>query len=364
MLLFLPYIARQYRRRGQLGLGHTALSFAALVSAVAVITYTLLPLPELTPDFCSRYGYGAQWRPFQFVADMVREQRRLDLHGATGVFRNPALQVRMFNVALFVPLGMFFRHLFHLSIRNCVAAGFLVSAFVELTQLTGVWFLYPCAYRHFDVDDLIANSAGAALGAMLAPVLRLVPGQYSQQPPDQPREVTTSRRWLGMLCDVWSFWLLGTVFAVLSATSLSASPTQRVTTWDNVVNATVSSWLPGLLLFVLVPVTCRGATLGQQAVMLRPSTVEGGTPSTFRTVLRTGCGLTLYATLTGLSALGLPTAGLANFVLLIHGVAVLFTRNHRGLSCALAGLQMNDARTSLRALRSPPAEGVLGVSSE
>jgi len=28
--------------------------------------------------------------------------------------------------------------------------------------------VYPCAYRHFDVDDIIFNTIGAALGAALA----------------------------------------------------------------------------------------------------------------------------------------------------------------------------------------------------
>lgn len=40
-------------------------------------------------------------------------------------------------------------------------AGFAVSLFVEFTQLTGNWFLYPCPCRLFDVDDLIASTVGA-----------------------------------------------------------------------------------------------------------------------------------------------------------------------------------------------------------
>ena len=42
--------------------------------------------------------------------------------------------------------------------------GFGLSLTVELTQLTGLWGLYPCPYRQFDVDDLILNTTGVALG--------------------------------------------------------------------------------------------------------------------------------------------------------------------------------------------------------
>jgi len=44
------------------------------------------------------------------------------------------------------------------------AGGTLV---IELTQLTGIWGLYPCAYRQFDVDDLIFNFAGTLGGFAL-----------------------------------------------------------------------------------------------------------------------------------------------------------------------------------------------------
>lgn len=40
-----------------------------------------------------------------------------------------------------------------------------LSVAVELTQLTGVWGAFPCAYRQFNVDDLILNILGAFLGA-------------------------------------------------------------------------------------------------------------------------------------------------------------------------------------------------------
>jgi glycopeptide antibiotics resistance protein len=51
-----------------------------------------------------------------------------------------------------------------IQMRTAVLMGFGLSLSIELTQLTGVWGLYACAYRKFDADDLILNTLGAAIG--------------------------------------------------------------------------------------------------------------------------------------------------------------------------------------------------------
>ncbi len=55
---------------------------------------------------------------------------------------------------------------------------FLTSLLIETTQLTGIWGIYPCAYRLFDVDDLITNTLGGILGyAMGSIVTHFLPQQ-------------------------------------------------------------------------------------------------------------------------------------------------------------------------------------------
>src|SRR5699024_9196447 len=43
--------------------------------------------------------------------------------------------------------------------------------FYEITQLTGVYGMYNCHYRIFDIVDLILNSTGALVDFLLAPIL-------------------------------------------------------------------------------------------------------------------------------------------------------------------------------------------------
>src|SRR5690606_40261798 len=78
------------------------------------------------------------------------------------------------------------------------------SVLVETVQYTGILGIIPCSYRLADVDDLLTNTLGGVLGALVAPwVLRWMPrARALAQERGRPRPVTVWRRWLGMLVDV------------------------------------------------------------------------------------------------------------------------------------------------------------------
>ncbi|MGE9575057.1 VanZ family protein, partial [Escherichia coli] len=65
------------------------------------------------------------------------------------VFLEPA-----FNVLLLIPFGIYLRYYFRLSFMKTMIASFCLSLFFELTQLSGLYFIYPRPYRLFDVNDL------------------------------------------------------------------------------------------------------------------------------------------------------------------------------------------------------------------
>lgn len=91
-------------------------------------------------------------------------------------------QERVLNVLLFVPLGFLLPTLW-LRFRSpgrTVLAGFLLSAFIETVQLF--------TFRLTDINDLIANTAGAALGFLLAEGLNRRFGFYIREDGLYPRE--------------------------------------------------------------------------------------------------------------------------------------------------------------------------------
>lgn len=346
LLGFVPYVAWSYRRRGRFGLGHAALVAGAAVYALALWTYTLLPLPD--PALVCSDPAGVQLRPGQFLRDLA------DARAAGGSGRGVVLQVAL-NVLLFVPLGMLVRHLFRRGPVVTVLAGLTVSGLIELTQLTGVWGLYDCAYRVFDVDDLAANTLGAALGFLAAPVLRLVPDQAAADV-RRPQPVTGRRRVLGMVTDVLLVDLGGLLLWVgVGSVLRSTGAMSPVELADATVLQGSLQLLVAAVLLVGVPLLGHGATLGQRAVMLRPRTESGTDPSVPQRLARAATGSGGYVLLDTLGTMtGSAFLGGAAVVLLVASLVLALRGDHRGLSHLVARLRVVDTRVPPAA--STPAE--------
>jgi uncharacterized RDD family membrane protein YckC len=253
-----------------------------------------------------------------------------------------------FNVALFVPLGMLLRHLGRRSVVATTLAGFALSLFIEFTQLTGNWFLYPCPYRLFDVDDLLANTAGALVGALAAPVLRLLPGQSGElDDPGAPRPVTTGRRLLGVVSDLLGFWLAsGVLTALVNAVSLVFPPNpapgpETGSAADDAAGATGITWAVWLVLFVVLPMLGRGGTLGQRVVLLHPALLDGSRPSRGRLLARSLAGIGGFLLL---HDLGGGAAGLGFLWGVVCLVGIVRTREHRGIGGVWTRTVLRDHR--------------------
>jgi hypothetical protein len=174
------------------GLRPSARLVAAGFAALFFVALTQLPLPDpsLLKAQCPLIGAQPNWIPLYTADQIVREWRAflshpdgvpLELlsHGPDAVLRwlrhrtwgavlrgGWALPALM-NLLVCLPIGALLwpqaRRL-----RAALLAGVALSLAVELTQITATWGLYPCAYRKFDVDDLILNSLGVALGFAMA----------------------------------------------------------------------------------------------------------------------------------------------------------------------------------------------------
>ncbi|MET1008012.1 MAG: VanZ family protein [Propionibacteriaceae bacterium] len=343
-VLFVPFVAVQYRRRGVLGFGPVVLGVGLLIYALALVSYTLLPLPHITDNFCSVHRATPQLHLLQFVRDIKRD----DSGGLAGLPSDPAVLQFVFNIVLFVPFGMFARHLFRRGVAVSTLLGLAASLVIELTQLTGDWFLFPCAYRLFDVDDLLANSTGALIGALIAPVLRLVPGQQGGDP-GEPRPITARRRLLGMLCD-WAVGagagsFLSIVYRVIVAEGgLDVSPGV-----DATVLALLNRVVPSVLFLVLLAVA--GRTVGEMVVRLRPRRPPDARGVLWRWAVGIGGYLLLQAPTTGGPHL------LAAALAVVSVVMVVRSRGHRGLAYQVSRWELADDRSALDQASVRPGSG-------
>lgn len=317
---FVPAAALAYRRRGSFPLVRILLLLAAAIYAVALWTYTLLPLPDVGTYTC----VGTQIRPFGFIDDILRARAEIGTRAllTSAVFLQVAL-----NIVLFVPLGFFIRAF---SGRGIVVAGTLglaTSLLIETTQLTGIWGLYPCPYRVFDVDDLIINTVGALLGSAIS--VRLVRQHMS----DAPAAITAGRRLVGMIADLLVILGSGTPFAL----AWRAWQLYGLEVPFEDLPATTEFWLlwgPPIVLET-VAVLGFGRTVGEWVVGLRATASSG---VWWRRVVKL---LTGVGGLTVLLMTDFPGSWLLLFVFVAATVVTLpRTDEHRGLSNMLAGMRV------------------------
>lgn len=325
--LFVPFVALSYRRRGRLSAGRLLLWSAALVYFWALWAYTLLPLPSGAELQC----VGTNLDVLEFVGTLR------DAAGRPGrLLTDPAVLQLALNVVLFVPLGFFVRVLGGRGTVAALLTGLGTSLLIELTQLTGVWGVYSCAYRVFDVDDLLTNTVGAVIGSVLA--LAVPPrhrGMARAVDAGQPRAVTRGRRALVMVCDWLGFTVV--VFGTGVLVQLLLSVTGNESLMDDGRIASAVGAVLALLVW-LVAVLATGRTIGDLAVELR---YHGGPlPQPVARLLRFLGGIGGYGLLTSIP----DAAWLGSLFAVVSVVLVLLTTAGRGLPGLVSGQQLVDAR--------------------
>ncbi|MGH1551153.1 VanZ family protein [Leifsonia poae] len=325
LILFAPFVVISYRRRGGLTVGRTAAWVALVVYGFALVTFTLLPLPDDATISC----VTAVLDPLEVLRDIAREYVR----GAT-LLGNAALQQLAFNILFFVPLGFLLRMLFGRGMLVAALAGLTLSALIEVTQLTGVWGLFRCAYRLFDASDLFANTAGAVAGSALA---LLLPGaragvRASPFDPRLPRPVTRARRLVALTVDLFACTVTPPVIVIVGelATGLADRRMEEAMPWlipcAGLVPLAAEGW----------SVLATGSTLGERSTFLRG--VTGRFPAVVARPVRFVAGIGGYA---ALLACGVgPAAAVFAAVSVIAACAI----PGRGLAHVLSGMRVEDAR--------------------
>ncbi len=118
------------------------------------------------------------------------------------------------------------RYYFKCSFLKTLIITFCLTLFFELTQLTGLYFIYPRPYRLFDVNDLFVNTVGGLVGWTIAPLLRSYchQGQMDADSYAKGTRVTVTRRVFAWLID-WGIDVVS--FIVVIAVRLLTQQTVR-----------------------------------------------------------------------------------------------------------------------------------------
>ena len=162
LLISVPFILREYHNYGSISFMRFLIIYSFAFYLLCAYFLIILPLPRIS-DVASLDIPRTQLIPFKFIYDLVFDTS----FNIKKLMNLSSFYVPLFNILLTIPFGMYLRYFFKYDFKKTILASFLLSMFFELTQLSGLYFIYPRNYRLFDVDDLILNTFGGICGYII-----------------------------------------------------------------------------------------------------------------------------------------------------------------------------------------------------
>lgn len=206
VIFTIPYLIYNYKKYGSI----MSLRLWIIYSFILymLITYCLIILPLPSPEKAQALrGHHLQLNPLNFIFDIIKNTK-IDINHPKSfltIFNNWGFLTTIFNIFMTLPFGFYLRYYFRNNLKQVLIKSFLLSLFFELTQLSGLYFIYQGNYRLFDVDDLITNTLGGLLGFLLAGALvKFLPtrAEIDQKSYDRSQKISLLRRFIAMFFDI------------------------------------------------------------------------------------------------------------------------------------------------------------------
>ncbi|MBP1907674.1 glycopeptide antibiotics resistance protein [Paenibacillus turicensis] len=346
-IIFIPWLIYTYRKFGYFPLSTTLISFSFIFYFLAALFLVLLPLPE-TRDTCSIQKPGTQFYslvPFQFVTDTLKDSGIVLSQPATYrfLFSQPSFYQAFFNFLLLLPFGVYLRYFFQERKywKRALGLTFLLTLFYEITQVTGIYGIYNCPYRIFDVDDLMLNTAGGILGFFIAPaILALFPSKEKMNEKAEKLLALDEVRSMSVLLAFAIDIFISNVIITIVLNLLQV----------NIVNTLMVNTVVLFVSLFIVPWRWNGATLGTKFMRFRYDSKVSRFETTKRLLKRFGAIYAVYLIIVFLKVLNyvnIPmdspfykvsiffnlgaglTAICVTLVLFIHVMIVTFSKQKR-----------------------------------
>ena len=206
-----PFILMEYHKFGSISFFKTVITYLFIYYLICAYFLVILPLPKIS-EVAQLTTPRTQLIPFRFVIDFTKHSS-FDLFNHNTYFitlKESYFYVPLFNIILTIPFGIFLRYYFEWDKKRVVCYSFLLSLFFELTQLSGLYFIYPRGYRLFDVDDLFLNTLGGLLGYFIStPMISILPkiSEVNHETRERGKMISGFRRCVSLFLDI--FLLLG-----------------------------------------------------------------------------------------------------------------------------------------------------------
>lgn len=257
-VLTIPFLIHQYRKFGSIPILKSFCFYSMILYMLCAYFLVMLPLPSIE-KVAKMTGPTTQLVPFQFIKDIIATTS-FDISSFQdflNIFRNSTIYTVLFNVVLTLPFGVYLRYLFKKKWYHSLIYTLLLSLFFELTQLSGLYGIYPRPYRLFDVDDLMINTLGGLLGHALTPIFTFfIPtiDELDEKSYRKGSKVKLLRRCVSLTIDILFIF----IFCVITKILLYNTPIESY-----------YALIVIFLYYIVFPPFTSGVTLGKKVIRLK-----------------------------------------------------------------------------------------------
>ena len=255
-IVTIPFILIEYHKYGSISKIRVLIIYSFILYLMAIYFFlVILPLPS-RDDVIKLTSPKTQLIPFSFVIDFIKETPLIITNPRTYIkaLCHSSFYTVFYNILMTIPFGMYLRYYFKVNLRRTIKYSFFLSLFFELTQLTGLYFIYPRPYRLFDVDDLLLNTLGGIIGYYwMAHFNKFLPtrDEIDKKTYENAKTVSGLRRITLFCIDITLFIIMSLFIFVISSGNK------------------FSKYISFLVYFVIIRYFWNGKTIGSNFVNVR-----------------------------------------------------------------------------------------------
>lgn len=254
LLISVPFILIQYHKYGSNSFLRALIVYSFTLYYLCAYFLVILPLPKIS-EVALLTTPKVQLIPFSFIIDFINNTsfNLFDIHTYIKTLTESYFYVPMYNILLTLPFGIYLRYYFKCNLKKVILYTFLLSLFFELTQVTGLYYIYPRGYRLFDVDDLLLNTLGGIVGYLIAkPIISVLPtrDKIDEESIEKGKKVTGFKRTTSLFLDIFILLIIELIGYFL-------------------IDFKYTFLIIFILYYFIIPLLLKGSTLGQKYLNLR-----------------------------------------------------------------------------------------------
>lgn len=254
LLITIPFILLSYHKYGSINKIKTLVIYSFILYLITIYFLVILPLPSF--DTASKIPPPHfNFIPFNFVKDFLRETSLIITDTSTYIkaIKEPCFYVAIFNIFMTIPFGMYLHYYFKFNFKKTLLYSMLLSLFFEITQGTGLYFIYPNPYRLCDIDDIILNTTGGLVGYGIMKLLEgFLPSreELDKRAYEKGKKVSGLRRITIFCLDIVIFLSINSIIYIFT-------------------NNRLIHFTAIIIYYIIIPILIKNQTLGMKFLNVR-----------------------------------------------------------------------------------------------